>query len=52
MPDEDDTPLLAAPLVAIFGTMLVLLFAQVLPAIRGTEGGLPTAAQVRALFGQ
>lgn len=49
--DDDNQPLLLAPLVTILATLALILFAQVLPAIRGTAGGLPTAASIRALLG-
>ncbi len=53
MPDEDDQPLLLAPIVAIFGTLVVLLLAKVIPAFRGTAGGLPAVlTSLGALFGQ
>lgn len=52
MPDEDNQPLLLAPLVAILGTVALLVVAQVVPAIRGAAGGLPAITSLGALFGQ
>lgn len=52
MPEEDDQPLLLAPLVTILVTIAIAFVAQVIPAIRGTAGGLPSASSIRALLGQ
>ena len=51
MPDEDDTPLLMAPLVAIVATVAVLFFAQIVPHIRDS-GALPTWSSLASFLGQ
>lgn len=52
MPEEDDQPLLLAPLVAILATLVVLVFAQIIPTLRGAAGGIHLPASLGALFGQ
>jgi hypothetical protein len=50
-PDEDDSPILIAPLVAIFATIVVVIFAHLVPHIRET-GSLPTWSSLATFLGQ